>query len=298
MTAALLVLVALGAAPASRQDVNERITNESRRIDSLINEVSKSDSAVRLGAIVGLGVAVRESSSRYHAKQAVTALRHALAHDDVEDVREAAAEALGRIGLSSAVPTLRAAIAGRSEKVRIAALEALGEIGSEARAAIPDLIRVLAEINGRDTLQAAAHAVGGIGASAAPPLLTALHERERRHDDSLFEGAVDALAAIGPPALPTLRRALRVPGERSRAAAAALMRIGIEAAPAVHDLVSALASRDPELRFRAAAALGRIGADAASALPALGRLQTDANDKVRSAADQALNSIQTALKKF
>jgi HEAT repeat protein len=54
----------------------------------------------------------------------------ALRHDRQEDVREAAAKALGEIREAAAVDPLVAALRDRNERVRQAAAKSLGQIGN------------------------------------------------------------------------------------------------------------------------------------------------------------------------
>ena len=76
-------------------------------------------------------------------------LTRSLRHDDVGYVREAAAEALGKIGpfAASAVTALIEAEKDRPRSVCTAATESLGKIGAEARRSISVLIELLAEIS-------------------------------------------------------------------------------------------------------------------------------------------------------
>jgi len=81
------------------------------------------------------------------------------------------------------------------------------------------------------------------------------------------------------------------PAER-QAAADALADQGYTAQEAVPQLVGALASSDPELRWRAARALGVIGSP--QALPALRKLTDDADALVRAQAIFALGRLKAA----
>ena len=75
-------------------------------------------------------------------------------------VRQAAAEALGRIGSKEAVPHLIEALKDEDWNVRFKAAEALGEIGSKEAA--PHLIEALKDEN-LNVRKAAAEALGEIG---------------------------------------------------------------------------------------------------------------------------------------
>ena len=89
-----------------------------------------------------------------------------------DNVRAAAAEALGAIGDPQAVPALIQALGDSDSAVRRAAAEALGKLGDPQ--AIPALIQALGDSD-RDVRRAAAEALGAIGdPQAVPALIQAL----------------------------------------------------------------------------------------------------------------------------
>jgi len=220
----------------------------------------------------------------------VPALLQALG-DEAEDVRKAAARALGRIGDRQAVPPLIQALGDEDEDVRSAAAKALGRIGDPR--AVPVLIQALGD-GDEDVRKAAAEALGGIGdRQAVPALLQALGDENWR----VRSAAAEALGRIGDRrAVPSLLQAL---GDRDRrvrwAAAEALGRIGDR--QAVPALIQALGDEDGWVRWTAAEALGR-GAeafrDAAAARRAARALWwrlTDVDKNVREAAYRALQAV-------
>jgi HEAT repeat protein len=81
------------------------------------------------------------------AMDAVPALIETLLHDPVPAIRRVAAEALGKIGASAAVPALARVVLNESEfsTVRLEAAFALGRLGLPASALVPRLIRALTD---------------------------------------------------------------------------------------------------------------------------------------------------------
>ncbi len=131
----------------------------------------------------------------------------------------------------------------------------------------------------------AANALAALGPRAQEAIPALLNAMGRMSSELEFSRAVGkAMKAIGAAAVPQLAGALRsgVPKARFHAAAA-LARLGPEAAPAVSALVEALeGDSDYSVRSNAAAALGAIGPAAASALPALRRAAGNPNEKLTS----------------
>jgi HEAT repeat protein len=207
-------------------------------------------------------------------------LRRALKDEDWQ-VRQAAAEALGKIG-SPAVPALLEALKDGNWRARKAAAEALGKIGD--RQALPALLEALKDRD-EDVLRVAAEALGKIGdPQAVPALMEALKDR----DGDVRRAAAGALGSIGDrQILPALLNALKDEKWWVREAVAeALGKIGVPAIPA---LLKALKDRDGDVRRAAAKALGEIGDP--QAVPAL--LEALKNEEwwVREAAAEALGKI-------
>ena len=142
---------------------------------------------------------------------AVRPLLRLLARDPEEEVREAAAQALGLLADPSAVPGLRAAVADRSHTVRFAAATALGSLGWSP-ASDDEMAALLIA-----TAQWAA--LGRLGTAAIPRLVRALGDDhyEIRH------GAGETLLALGIVARPALERARTDADPAVREEAAALL---------------------------------------------------------------------------
>jgi HEAT repeat protein len=169
-----------------------------------------------------------------------------LLHDPVPSVRWAAARSLGRLGHASAVSPLLASLEGdrpippdvvveaiaqirqcpvavlrqglssRSAPVRAVTVDLLGRF--HALAALPDIVRRLADDPSIEVRTRAAQALGRLGSPrAVDALLAALADGPA----TMHPQVVRALGEIGAPeAIPALRRALTGPSPQLRAAAA------------------------------------------------------------------------------
>ena len=84
--------------------------------------------------------------SNVHPSVAVESLRDALDDKD-ENVRWAAAQALGKLGAAAhvAVPSLAAALSESDEVLKRNAAQTLGQLGPVAKEAVPGLIGALRE---------------------------------------------------------------------------------------------------------------------------------------------------------
>ncbi len=240
--------------------------------------------------------------------------------------REAAADALGRIGppARAAVPELLAALKDKSPAVALMAAMALAQVDSTrgsaglklltdaldvpsaaialtnlgpfARAAISDLIAALKprkENVHQEVIRLSAQlALARIGTPAVPALIAAL--KDKREGVAPLAGG--ALGWILPPpkeAVPALRAALK--NDRTHAAvyAEALGQLGSLALPAVPDLTDLLT--DAVTRTKAAVALVRIDPQQAEKVVPLLRKDLQAEDeKQRQAAVLALARLGPA----
>jgi len=234
----------------------------------------------------------------------IKGLIKALGYIKDEDVRTAAAGALGQIGDPRAVEPLIAALKDEGESVRSSAARALGKIGDPR--AVESLIAALKDKKwhvrkpaagaldrlawkpDRGAAGAAYWAAKGewgkcveIGAPAVEPLIAALK------DEDVRMRAVEALGKIGDPrAVEPLIAALKDQDERMRKwAAEALGQIGDPRA--VEPLIAAL--KDQDVRMRAVEALGKIG-DPRAVEPLIAALN-DRDERVRKWAAEALGKI-------
>jgi HEAT repeat protein len=240
------------------------------------------------------------------AKRDVQGLINALEHEKDAGVREAAAQALGRIGDPRAVEHLFVVVQDRNspELCRQGAAEALGRIGAPA---VQSLSAALMDSN-VDTREAAVRVLGHVGAPAVESLSATLKDSTA----GVREAAARALGEIGDPrAVEPLSAVLTDSSAGVRQSAArALSRIGwtsesgqtgeayrlIEerdwsecvrlGSPAVDPLVDALKRRGRRVRRAAAETLGKI-ADPRAAKPLVAALG-DSDPGVRQAAAEAL----------
>jgi HEAT repeat protein len=196
------------------------------------------------------------------ARTAVPALAEALRTDTNAEARIRAAQALGYMGDTVAIPALLGAARDRSSDVRLEAVGALGEIGlprgPDARRVL-DLLAPLALTGNGMTAQSAAQALAQMDERATPALLRVLAEGgdstavvaaaalgfrppSTEVTDALYralgarhgvvrDAAADALAGLGSAQLPRLR-ALAGGGGASAAGAARALRL-LQAATAV-----------------------------------------------------------------
>ena len=140
---------------------------------------------------IGLSAAYALSEFR---ESVVPALMEAF-DDESETVRRNAYYALSAMG-EPAVDPLIGSLGHLDPQVREAAAEALGDIGSPARAALPALVRALADESERVRFHAA-EALGTVSqgnSTASPALSVALRDENER----VRQDAALALARIGP----------------------------------------------------------------------------------------------------
>lgn len=182
--------------------------------------------------------------------------------------REAAIEALGRIGSEAAVPALTAALNDPATRVLALRALALGNFGPAAAPAAPALIARAAEGTAEER-RWAIRALGETGPAArdAVPLL---RELLAASDAQVRQEAIRALGAIGPDAgsAATALAAIDQPDDEAYALDA-LAEIGPAAKAAAPLLTRRLESDDEEVRFRAAIALARIDPSSTAPVPVL-----------------------------
>jgi HEAT repeat protein len=190
---------------------------------------------------------------------------------------------------------LRGAILSTDHERRYALLDEVGRLGVRAERDLPLLIELLDPDHHWFARALAVWEIGKLGpsAGAAVPYLARLAaERETIIDPrwaSLW--ALERLGPASAPAVPTLLDLLRSdhePDMRSEAAFA-LGALGVVQG-VVHALLDALRDGDSLVREEAAAALGRIGVQAASTADELVRLAMD--DEVRPVREAAVRALR------
>jgi HEAT repeat protein len=177
-----------------------------RAIDPLIARLGDTSHVVRLAAALTLALhgdrltdepelLMARLRSSHEGDMALEVLTAAL-QDEADDVRQAASEALGRLGDARAVEPLVARLGDKHEKhgVRKAAGEALGRLG-DAHAVEPLIAHLQDEWYDAERT-AAITALGQIGdARAVAPLMARL--REKREGLYIHQAAITALGQIG-----------------------------------------------------------------------------------------------------
>jgi HEAT repeat protein len=173
----------------------------------------------------------------------VKGLIKALGYEKDAGTRQAAAEALGKIGNEEGVAPLIAALRDE-EKVRQAAAEALEKIGA------PAVGPLVAALKDTKVSQLAAEALEKIGAPAVGPLVAALKDLKVR------QLAAEALEKIGAPAVGPLVAALK-DTKVSQIAIRILGQVGDNRA--VEPLIAVLEDDQVHMRNAATEALDKIG---------------------------------------
>jgi HEAT repeat protein len=133
-----------------------------------------------------------EALARVGDARVVTPLLGALS-DKATNVRTAAIEALGRSGDTRAVEQIAPALQDEAHHVRATAVEALGRLGSSP---VVELLITALQDKAWDVRAAAAHALGKLrDARAVEPLITSLGDSD--HD--VRRNVVEALGLLGHP---------------------------------------------------------------------------------------------------
>ena len=122
-------------------------------------------------------------------KRGVTPLVSVLTTDESKDVRKAAMHSLGLLGDARAVRPLLAVLKSKDADLRDAASQALGKLGQPA---VAPLMTALRESD-KDVKAAAAEALGFVGGAAVTPLSKVLED----DDAEVRRAAVHALGLIG-----------------------------------------------------------------------------------------------------
>jgi len=228
--------------------------------------------------------------------------------DADEDIRMAAAQALGKIGNSAAaaavIPGLIEALKDSDRLARYNAAEALGRIGPRTDGVIPALVRVMRDMD-PTVRDAASGALERIGMPAFPTLRALLCDDnsatrfyavqalsglatiqgQNSPEDETAEKARDRAKA----ARAALVAAFEDPDERIRTGAA--LALGNALNDAVSDLIAALGDTSPLVRLNAARALGTIGPEATAALAPLRERLLDSDPDVRRVALATIKAI-------
>jgi len=190
-----------------------------------------------------------------------------------------------------AVTGLTHQLSSPNKITRSRAARELGKLEHQAAAAVPDLVRTLADADpfvSRD----AAEALGKIGPAAVPALRDALHSGEPR----VRIRALQALSKICPKdhaTVVTLTRMLKEDPDANarRWSALTLDRIGLTGRGVIANLTAALADEDRTVRYSAAIALSRYGAEAKETAARLAPLATSELVGLRGVSTDVLRTI-------
>ena len=215
---------------------------------------------------------------------AVAALSRALTEDTSTEVRKNAAWALGELDSGESLPALRHALLNdESHEIRSQAAHAIGDHGDDSDVAALESALADPSPNVRQT---AAWALGEI---ASPQSVQALERALSDESAQVAAFAARALGELGGEAVvESLGRATSHADGAVRAAAIwALGEIGSETA--IGALATALTDEDEQARVQAAWALGEIGS--ASSADALIRALDDESAEVRKQVAHALGEI-------
>jgi HEAT repeat protein len=190
------------------------------------------------------------------------------------------------------VPRLVAQLGDSNPMIRQAAAEALGRIGTAAASARPALLLCLKSDPFSQVRSSAASSLGWLGPApeVIAPLVAALEDDDpevRRY----AAHSLSLLAQLAGPAIPKLIDRLDDP-HMGYMAARALGAIGPAARRSIPRLISALRRDQSLARMEFASALGRFGASANDAIPVLRSLAHDPDANVKKAAVVAMLRIQ------
>jgi hypothetical protein len=150
-----------------------------------VKDLKSDDPEVRRKSVVALG------ESRERDPRIVKILCAVLEEDKEALVRAAAAEALGKVGDPSVIPSLVKALGDERYMVRWDAVKALGNLKAES--AIPNIERMAKADRHSDVRQAAVNALGKIGGKEAiGPLIDIVGDK----DESIAYSASQNLARL------------------------------------------------------------------------------------------------------
>jgi HEAT repeat protein/V8-like Glu-specific endopeptidase len=218
-----------------------------------------------------------------------------------QNIRQNAAEVLGKIGLHAdprdVLPLLAKTLEDEDEDVRVAALDALGKIDhADQQFVLPLLAKTLKD-KSREIRECAIRALGIIGLHADPQsVLPLLADALKDEDEDVRRAALDALGMIGhvdpQNALPLLADALK-DEDVKEAALDALEIIGhVDPQSVLPLLADALKDEDVDVRQGAVKSIGQIGgADSQFVLPLLAKALRDEAWQVRNNATKVLSKI-------
>jgi HEAT repeat protein len=306
-----------------------------KEISHLLNLLEKEDKSIRTAAVEALGeigagavkavpdlinllkkndmtASVAQTLGKI-GQAAIPELIKVLTHDN-DEVRESVVQVLEKIdprwfqndAARREIGFFIKHLSDDSLTARISAVRVLGEFGSAAEAAVPMLVRLLADRDARKTAVKSLGKIGNGATAAIAPLIVMLADS----DEELRSSAVKALDKIAPnwrqseSALNAVPEFMKAVGSKEASAyespEEALCLIG---SAAIHKLTEALAEKNKDIVSIAAKTLKKINPEwfrdknAALAVPRLATALSDSEWYVRAAAAQVLGKIGPAAMK-
>ncbi|MDY7005756.1 MAG: HEAT repeat domain-containing protein [Cyanobacteriota bacterium] len=263
------------------------LTKSDAAVPGLVKLLEDSDSDVRESAADALGKICSET---------VIPKLLPLLNDLDSDIAWSAVYALGKIIWETAIEALIELLKHSDSEVRSNAAEVLGKIASET--AVPALIQLLEHSDSDNVPICAAEALGKIGSETAIPALIQVLKYSDSNNDNVRISAAEALGKIGSEtAIPALIQVLKYSDYAvGMTVAEALGEIGSETA--IPALIQILKYSDYAVGMNAAEALGKIGSE--TVIMELIHLLEDSNSNVRKSAAEVLGQIgsETAIPKL
>jgi HEAT repeat protein len=172
-----------------------------------------------------------------------------------------------------------------------AATFAFAPLGSQARTAVPELVRLLNQPEPGFAADRGARCLASLGELAIPPFMAALTST----NSEVRRRAAYNIGTMGDKARPAVPILIQLLTDKhaapARAAAHTLSLCEFEPALVVPILTTLLQHPEPNRRSMAAVALGRYGSEARSAVPPLLAMRNDTDANVRWQVEQAIRDI-------
>jgi HEAT repeat protein len=288
--------------PFLRQGLNDRNPTIREGAARLIGQLANIDVATESALTAALqdkAAGVRRQAAlsfgelRQCRENVDRALSTALLKDSVPQVRESAAEALGKhkCRSSGSLTAVEMGMSDHSTIVRLQSAKAFWLITGDSARVLPVLIQLLETQEGWQ----ANYVLGMLGESAAPaiPALVRVLRTERvPRPFRTPPSSVFALGEIGGPAVPALLPVLQDPDPHNRfSGVMAFGLMGARGKAAIPALLDLLRDKDDEVRHAAALTLGFIGADSELVVKGLAECLRAEDIYMRSTAVQILQQI-------
>ncbi|MFH1652726.1 MAG: HEAT repeat domain-containing protein [Pseudomonadota bacterium] len=254
----------------------------------LIKVLKSKDYEMRL-----LGVKALKVMGKHAVPAALPGILYVLRSAKKSD-RQTIIETIGSFGFRAklAIPELNKVLKDPDESIRTAAIEAMSQMISKStsKILIPIFIRSLTDPN-NIVRSYAAIALGKIGSDAKQAIPSLI--RVVKFDSDCREAAAKSLSKIGPSAIPALQKLLKGNSSDVKSSAIeALGNIGAKSKVAVADIIIFLNHPSQRLRIKMLEALGKIGKAAKASISVIIKLlKNDQNYNVRKHAASVLVRI-------